>query len=80
MRKFCEFLREHAMKIINFKEKKMKLLTKEQQESYEKVKIYYICKQKLRDKYAKDKKYCKVRDHCNYIGDYRGPTLIVYVI
>ena len=25
---FCEYLREHAMKIINFKKKKMKLLTK----------------------------------------------------
>ena len=25
MKKFCEFLREHAMKIINFKNKKMKL-------------------------------------------------------
>ena len=35
MKKFCEFLREHTMKIINFKKKIMKLLTKEQQESYE---------------------------------------------
>ena len=34
MKKFCEFLREHAMKIINFKKKKMKLLTMEQQESH----------------------------------------------
>ena len=33
MKKFCEFLREHAMKIINFKKKKITLLTKEQQES-----------------------------------------------
>ena len=32
MKKFCEYLREHAMKIINFKKKKMELLTKEQQE------------------------------------------------
>ena len=31
MKKFCEFLREHAMKIINFKKKKMKLLINEQQ-------------------------------------------------
>ena len=23
-------------------------------------------------KYLKDKKYCKVRDHCHYIGEYRG--------
>ena len=29
MKYFCEFLREHTMKIINFKKKKMKLLAKE---------------------------------------------------
>ena len=47
MKKFCEFLRKHAMKIINFKKKKVKLLTKEQQESYENAKICYICKEKF---------------------------------
>ena len=41
MKKLCEFLREHAIKIINFKKKKMKLLSKEQQESYE-MQIYVI--------------------------------------
>ena len=46
MKKFCESLREHAMKIINFKKKKMKLLTEEQQESYENAKISYIWKNK----------------------------------
>ena len=49
MKKFCESLREHTMKIINFKKKKMKLLTKEQQESVIFVKntqICYICKEK----------------------------------
>ena len=40
MKKFCEFIREHAMKIISFDKKKMKLLTKEQQESYENAKIF----------------------------------------
>ena len=44
MNKFCKFLREDAMKIINFKKKKMKLLTKDQQESYENAKICYVCK------------------------------------
>ena len=52
----------------------MKLLTKEQQESYENAKIYYICKERFENKYVKDKKYCKVRDHCHYAGEYRGPT------
>ena len=45
MKEFCESLREQAMKIINFKRKKMKLLTKEQQESYENAKICYISKE-----------------------------------
>ena len=31
IKKFCESLREHAMKTMNFKKKKMKILTKEQQ-------------------------------------------------
>ena len=42
MKKFCELLIEHAMKIPNFKKKKMKLLTNEQQKSNENAKIFYI--------------------------------------
>ena len=49
----------------------MKLLTKEQQESCENANIFYISKEKLENKYLKDKKYCKVRDHCHYRGEYR---------
>ena len=58
IKKFCESLRQHAMKIISFKKKKMKLVTKEQQESYENAKICYTCKEKFESKYVKDKKYC----------------------
>ena len=43
------------MNVINFKKKKMKLLTKEQQEPYESVKICYIYKEKFENKYLKDK-------------------------
>ena len=60
----------HAFEIISFKKKKMKLVTKEQQESYENAKICYICKEKFENKYVKDKKYRKVRDHCHYTGEY----------
>ena len=70
MKTFCESLREHTMKIINFKKKKMKLLTKEQQESCKNAKICYICKEKVENKYLKDQKYCKVRDHYHYPGEY----------
>ena len=48
MKRFCEFLREYAIKIINFKKKKIKLLKKELKESYENAKFYYICKKKLK--------------------------------
>ena len=72
MKTFREFFREHAMKIINFKEKKMNLLTKEQQESYENSNIFYFRKEKFENKYLKNKKFHKVRDHCHYTGKYRG--------
>ena len=48
LKQFCESLREHSIEIINFKKKKMKLFTKEQQESYKNAKICYICKKKLK--------------------------------
>ena len=47
MKKFCESLRDHATKIINFKKKKMKLITKGQQESH---------KNAFENKYLNDKK------------------------
>ena len=56
------------MKIINFKKKKMKLLTNKRLESYGNLTIYYICEEKFEDKYIKDKKYRKVWDHCYYAG------------
>ena len=36
----------------------------------EKAKICYTWKEKIEDKYAKDIKYRKVRDHCYYTGNY----------
>ena len=58
---FCESVREHVMKIINFETKKMIQLTKQQQESYEKFK----------HKYTNDRSYCNVKDHCYYTFKYR---------
>ena len=78
MKKFCESLREHAMNIVNFKNKRMKLLIREQQESYKNAKICYICAVKFKNKYVSDKKYCKVRDHCHYTGKHRGAAHSMY--
>ena len=44
------------MKIIDFKKKKIELLTNEQQEPYEIVRAYYTFKEKFQDKCAKDEK------------------------
>ena len=44
MKNFCDFLREHAMKVINFKKKKNEVI------------YYYICKKKFENKYLEDKR------------------------
>ena len=48
----------------------MKLLTKEQW--YQNSKICFICNEKFKNKYLKDKKYHKGRDHCHYTGEDRS--------
>ena len=55
----------------------MKLLTKEPQESYENTKVCYIYKAKFKNKYLKDKKYHKVRDHCHCRGEYIDTAHII---
>ena len=60
------------MDIINFKNKRMKLLTKEQQELYAKRQTFAMFIMKVEDKYAGYKKCRKVRDHCHYTGEYRS--------
>ena len=35
------------------------------------MRICYICKEKPRNKYLKDKKYRKLKDCCHYTGEYR---------
>ena len=61
MKTFCESLREHAIDIINFKKKKMKLLTNEHQKSYKNATISWICKEKFGDKHAEYKNIVKLR-------------------
>ena len=53
---------EHAMKKINFKKKKMKLLTNKHK--MQKFAIFVM--KNLKINILKMKKYCKVRDHCHY--------------
>ena len=69
MKKIWEFLKEHAIKVILFKKKK---INAEQQEPCENTKICYICKEIFVNEYLNDKKNRKVRYHCHYTGEYRG--------
>ena len=47
MEKFCKNLKEHAAKKSIMKKKEIILLTDEENKSYEKQKVCYICKKKL---------------------------------
>ena len=64
--KLCKKFKEQAMKIINYEEKEMIPLTKEENNFYDEHEICYICKEKFcMDK--NDKNYTnkrKVKDHC----------------
>ena len=50
----------------------MELLTNKQQKLNENTKIWYDCKEKF------EGRYIKVRDHCHYIGEYRGTVDSTY--
>ena len=65
MRKLCEFLTKHVIKIINSKMEKMKLLTKVCDKMQKFVKFV---KKNLKINIWK----MKNRDHCHYTGEYWG--------
>ena len=50
MKTFCKSIEEHAMEITNFETEKMIPLTDEGSKSYERQKICYICRKKLKEK------------------------------
>ena len=69
MKKFCEDLKEHATKIINYEKKRMVPLTTKEEIFNNQQKICYICKKEFNNN---DKKQQKVKDHCHYTGKCRG--------
>ena len=82
MKRFCKILKEHTTKIVNYEKKEMIPLTDEENKSYRKQKVCYICKKEFStDKNDKNifKLYHKVRDHCHYTGKL-GELLIVSAI
>ena len=69
MKKFCEDLRIHTTKIIDYENKKVISLTIKEEIYHNKQKICYICEKEFN---KNDKKQQKVRDHYHYTGKYRG--------
>ena len=72
--KLCKKLKERAMNIIDYEEKKMIPLTYEENKSYKEQEVYYKCKEKFcmdkGDENYKNKR--KVKDRCHYTGKCRG--------
>ena len=75
-KRFCEFkkpfLKITHQKYIPLWKEQMLQLTKEELKPYEEAKECYICGKEILEKFAKDKIYQKVRDHCHYTSKYRG--------
>ena len=70
-KKFCEDLKKHAIKIINFEEKEMKPSTDKEIIYYKKQKLCDICKKDFcydKNEKNKFKLYQRVKDHCHYTG------------
>ena len=60
MKKFCECLKKHARRIINFEKQKMKLLTNEQQELYEKRKSAIFVEKNMKINMLMVKRFVKL--------------------
>ena len=75
MKRFCDELKDHVNRIINYEMKSMDPLIDEEKASYENQQLCHICKKKFCTDKSNKKEYklmMKVRDHCPYTGKYRG--------
>ena len=71
MRNFFLDLREHATKIINYENKEIIPLTKEEKDWHNQQKVCHISKRIFKTG-DDNKKYHEIKDHCHYAGKYRG--------
>ena len=69
MKRFCDDLKGHVIRITNYEVKPMDLLTEEEEESYKNQEQCYICEKK--NCTDNNKEMRKVRDHYQYTGKYR---------
>ena len=72
IKKFCTSLREHAKNIIDFLKKEMLPLRTQKLKTHQDSKVWYICGKRILERLSKHINYWKVRDHCQYTGNYRS--------
>ena len=77
--KVLYFVKVHATNVINFEKNRMLLLTRKELKLHQDATVQYICGKRFLQKFAKDKNYRKVRNHCHYTGKYRS-TRHIYPI
>ena len=68
-------LKDHAMEIINYKEKEMMPRTDQETKFYEEQEVSHICKNEFcfhRKAKHQFKLFHKVKDHCRYTRTFRG--------
>ena len=78
MEKFCKDLEEHATKIINYEEKEMIPLTKEEEKIHSRQKKCYICKKRFSTDDNNGVALNKAKYHCHYTGKYRGVAHVIF--
>ena len=76
MKKFCISLSDPATNVINF-ENKNATVNKEELKSHQDAIACYVCGKRFSKKFAKDKIYQNVRDHCHFTGKHRGIKLSI---
>ena len=75
IKRFCNDLKKLVTEIINYKEEEITPLKDKEVTLSESEKVCYISKQKFnydRNNKSEYALYHKVRDHCQYIGKFRG--------
>ena len=77
VKKFCTSLRENVTNVTSF-EKKMLLLTKKERNGIRMWEHVPFVEKYSPKKISKDKNYQKVKDHCQFTGNYRSAALSIY--
>ena len=71
MKTFCTSLRDPDTNVINFENKNATII-EEDLKLHQDVTACYVCGKRFSKKFAKDKVYQEVRNHCHFTGKHRG--------